>query len=56
MAYTLIKQTQYLLDRLIESQEKRFLKEGGIREAMTRARLKYRNGSIGSHDSHGCLS
>lgn len=43
LAITLIKQTQYLLDRLIASQEKRFLEEGGIREAMTRARLKYRN-------------
>ncbi len=43
LAITLIKQTQYLLDRLIKSQEKRFLEEGGIREAMTRARLKYRS-------------
>lgn len=43
LAYTLIKQTQYLLTRMIEAQERRFLKEGGIREAMTRARLKYRN-------------
>lgn len=43
LAITLIKQTQYLLDRLIASQEKRFLEEGGIREAMTRARLKYRD-------------
>lgn len=43
LAYTLIKQTQFLLDRLILSQEKKFLEEGGIREAMTRARLKFRN-------------
>jgi four helix bundle suffix protein len=29
---------------LIESAKRRFLEEGGIREEMTRARLKYRNG------------
>lgn len=40
---TLIKQTQYLLDRMLKSQEKRFLEEGGIREAMVRARTYYRN-------------
>ncbi|MBD5196854.1 MAG: four helix bundle protein [Bacteroidales bacterium] len=39
---TLIKQTQYLLSKMIESQERRFLEEGGIREAMTRARIEYR--------------
>ena len=52
LAITLIKQTQYLLDRLIASQEKRFLEEGGIRESMTRARLKYRNNQRDRNDQN----
>lgn len=43
LAITLIKQTQYLLDRLLKSQEKRFLEQGGIREQMSRARRAYRD-------------
>ncbi len=43
IAMILIHQTDYLLMRLIESAKQRFLKEGGIREQMTRARIKYRN-------------
>lgn len=43
LAITLIKQTQYLLDRMIASQQARFLTHGGIREQMTRARIEYRN-------------
>ena len=43
IAIILIHQTDYLLMRLIESAKQRFLKEGGIREAMTRARINYRN-------------
>lgn len=43
LALTLIKQTQYLLDKLLEAQQRRFLSEGGIREAMTKARLNSRN-------------
>jgi four helix bundle suffix protein len=35
----LIKVTNYLLDRQIERLEQDFLKEGGLRERMTRARL-----------------
>lgn len=42
LAITLIRQTQYLLDRLLESQQRRFLESGGIREAMSRARRDYR--------------
>jgi four helix bundle suffix protein len=38
----LIKLTTYLLDRQIQSLEQAFLKEGGLREAMTRARLAAR--------------
>ncbi len=42
IAICLIHQTNYLLDRQIRSQEEEFLKEGGIRERMTRARLESR--------------
>jgi four helix bundle suffix protein len=44
LCITLINQATYLLKRLIIRQEEQFLKEGGIREQMTRARLKYRRG------------
>ena len=40
----LINQANYLLDRQIKSLEQAFLKEGGIRERMTRARLSHRRG------------
>jgi four helix bundle suffix protein len=39
----LIHQTNYLLDQLIRQLEQGFLKEGGLRERMTRARLEVRN-------------
>jgi four helix bundle suffix protein len=38
----LIHQTNYLLDRQIRQLEQAFLKEGGLRERMTRARLEER--------------
>jgi four helix bundle suffix protein len=38
----LIKLTNYLLDRQIKALERAFLEEGGIRERMTRARLRER--------------
>jgi four helix bundle suffix protein len=38
----LIKLTNYLLDRQIRQLEAAFLKEGGLRERMTRARLRER--------------
>lgn len=38
----LIKLTNYLLDQQLRSLEQAFLKDGGLREAMTRARLKRR--------------
>jgi four helix bundle suffix protein len=40
---SLIHQTNYLLDRQIRRLEQDFLKEGGPRERMTRARLAARN-------------
>lgn len=43
MSITLIHQTDYLLQRLIEKQQELFVAEGGIREQMTQARVKYRN-------------
>jgi len=39
----LIHQTNYLLDQQIRQLEKAFLKQGGLREAMTRARLAQRD-------------
>ena len=39
----LIRVTSLLLDRQIQALEKAFLKEGGLRERMTRARLEERN-------------
>jgi len=39
----LVKVCCYLLDRQLESIEKEFLEQGGIRERMTRARLQRRN-------------
>jgi four helix bundle suffix protein len=41
----LIHQTNYLLDQQIRSLEEAFLKEGGLRERMTRARLEERRKS-----------
>ena len=38
----LIHQTNYLLDQLLRHLEQAFLKEGGLRERMTRARLSSR--------------
>jgi four helix bundle suffix protein len=43
IAICLIHQANYLLDRQIRRLEQDFVKDGGIREKMTRARLQYRN-------------
>jgi four helix bundle suffix protein len=43
IAICLIHQANYLLDQQIRRLEQDFIKEGGIREKMTRARLQYRN-------------
>ena len=42
IAICLIHQANYLLDRQIKRLEQDFLKKGGLRENMTRARLDYR--------------
>lgn len=43
VAVCLIHQANYLLDRHLKSLERDFLKNGGIRERMTHARLKHRD-------------
>lgn len=43
IALCLIHQTNYLLDRQIRHLEADFIKHGGIRERMTRARREHRN-------------
>ena len=43
IALCLIHQTNYLLDQQIRRLEKDFVKEGGLRERMTRVRLQQRN-------------
>lgn len=48
----LIHQTNYLLDQQLRRLEQDFLNKGGLRERMTRARLKARHRSHGSHPSH----
>ncbi|MEI7670186.1 MAG: four helix bundle suffix domain-containing protein [Pseudomonadota bacterium] len=40
---SIIKTNSYLLSQQMKSIEQEFLKEGGIRERMTRARINYRN-------------
>lgn len=45
----LIKVTNYLLDQQIRRLEQDFLKEGGLRERMTRARLQHRSQQQGRH-------
>ncbi len=43
IALCLIHHTNYLLDQQIRRLQQDFVKDGGIRERMTRARLQYRN-------------
>lgn len=43
LCITLINQASYLLKRLIERQQEQFLKQGGIKELMYRARTEYRS-------------
>jgi len=42
IALCLIHQTNYLLDQQLRRLEQEFVKEGGLRERMTRVRLQYR--------------
>jgi four helix bundle suffix protein len=43
IALCLIHQANYLLDRQLRRLEQDFLRDGGIRERMTRARLRHRS-------------
>ena len=52
IAVCLIHQANYLLDRQIRQLEQAFIKEGGIRERMTKARLQYRNTTNRFSTSH----
>jgi four helix bundle suffix protein len=52
IAICLIHQANYLLDQLKRRLEQDFLKEGGLRERMTRARLEARNQHHSSHPPH----
>jgi four helix bundle suffix protein len=46
IAVCLIHQTNYLLDQQIRRLESDFVKQGGLRERMTKARKAYRDGTI----------
>jgi four helix bundle suffix protein len=52
IAICLIHQTNYLLDRQIRRLEQDFIKEGGLRERMTQARLQYRKQTNNSQKNH----
>lgn len=43
LCITLIHQAMYMLHKLLETMQDRFVKEGGIKERMLHARLNYRN-------------
>ena len=53
IAICLIHQANYLIDQQLLRLEQDFLKEGGLRERMTRARLDYRNRNNARDESHG---
>ena len=44
LCITLINQATYMLRRLLERQQEQFVKEGGIKEQMCRARREFRDG------------
>lgn len=46
MSITLINQATYLLRHLVEHQQQEFLKNGGVREQMSRARIEYRKNKL----------
>lgn len=52
IAICLIHQANYLLNCYLERMEKDFIQNGGLREAMTRARLEYRSAQSRSHPPH----
>jgi len=52
IAICLIHQTNYLIDQQLRRLEQDFLKDGGLRERMTRARLDHRK-NLSRNESHG---
>ncbi len=50
LCITLINQATYMLRRLLIYQQNNFVKEGGIKEKMYKARVEYRNGFEGKKD------
>jgi four helix bundle suffix protein len=56
IAIYLIHQANYLIDQQLRRLEQDFLKEGGLRERMTRARLDYRNRNNARNASDGTRS
>jgi four helix bundle suffix protein len=52
IAICLIHQTNYLLDQQLRRLEQDFVKEGGLRERMTRVRLQYRNRNYGKNGTN----
>ena len=53
IAICLIHQANYLINQQLRRLEQDFLKEGGLRERMTRARLAYRNRNPATNASGG---
>lgn len=53
IAICLIHQANYLIDQQLLRLEQDFLKEGGLRERMTRARLAWRNENQGTKGNDG---
>jgi len=51
IALCLVHQANYLIDKQLLRLEKDFLEQGGLRERMTRARLRYRNPPQAASDS-----
>jgi four helix bundle suffix protein len=49
IAICLTHQTNYLIDQQLRRLEQDFLKEGGLRERMTRAGLPHRDGRAAPH-------
>lgn len=50
LCITLIHQAIYMLHRLLETMQDRFVKEGGIKERMFQSRVDYRSGRSGRSD------
>ncbi len=49
IALCLIHQTNYLIDQQLRRMEQDFVKEGGLRERMSRVRRAYRDGNCGTN-------